>query len=141
MLKILGGKIKQSYLFGIGADIEYQNKTLSNRREVLIYLAGPLFGLFGALTGYIIGFYIFAKYSFVFSLINMIPATPLDGGNILRSSLPIYTSDRFIQIISISIGLIISTYGLHCIYFTGNFSSFIFGVSILISNILKRTLQ
>ena len=141
MLKAVGGKIRYSSLFGIGADIEYQNKTLSNRSEGLIYLAGPLFGLCGSLIGYTIGLYIFAKYSLVFSLINLIPAMPLDGGNILRASLPMNISDRVIQITSIYIGFFISVYGLYNIYLTGNFSSFIFGISVLISNIIKRTLQ
>ncbi len=140
-VKAVGGSIIHSSVFGVGADMEYRKERLSSRSEIIIYLAGPLLGLYGAFIGYTIGLYRFAKCSFIFSLINLIPAIPLDGGNILRTILPITVSDIVIQILSLSVGTVFSAYGLYIIFRTGNFSLFVLGISLLISNIPKITLQ
>lgn len=138
---MLKGKIIRNSVFGMGADIEYTQKELSIKSDIIVYISGPLAGMLGAIIGQFLGLYSFALYSTTLSIVNLIPAYPLDGGNILKSILPADKCDNLILIISFVIGCIICILGLAIIFVSGNFSVFSLGMSILVSIIPKRTLQ
>ena len=101
MIKLLGGTLVKSELYGVGANINYYLKKRTNAKEILISSAGPLFGFICANIGNYFSFELFYNFSISLCLINLLPVLPLDGGNIIRSILYFDKHDIFIHTISI----------------------------------------
>ena len=77
---LLGVEVMELYFLPFGINAKYENR-LSERKEILISMAGPIMSLFLAL---------FSKnafvrmVNFVIMLLNLVPIYPLDGGRIQK---------------------------------------------------------
>lgn len=140
-IKCFGGEILNNEIYGIGANISFILKDRSILYEVLIYLAGPILGIIAALFGKFLGMELFYRFSVSFSLVNIIPALPLDGGNILELILYSLNQEKTIDLISLVLGITIASLGTVIIFRHGNFSLFVLGICIITTIISKTTLQ
>lgn len=140
-IKTLGCDIHKTQLYGLGANIDFNMPHLSALYEVIIYSAGPIMGFITALLGRSLGLKLFANFSCSLSIINLIPALPLDGGNILKTILPYKKSYFAMLIISAVFGILFVILGIVIIRIKGNFSVLAIGMCIISTIISKTTLQ
>lgn len=91
-LKSMGGKIGEIKANLSGVAIKTINKGISTvKDEIFLNVAGPLFGIIGALIAWHLYLTDFAKMSLFISLFNLLPLEGLDGGTIAKEIL----EDRF----------------------------------------------
>lgn len=136
-----GGKVLNTTSSGVGAKIGYSSNGLSRRREILVYLAGPCAGAIAGMIGNYFGFFGFAQLSFFMSLLNLLPALPLDGGCILATVLP-YDKSRTVLVISgVCIGFVLCILGLYFVATGKNFTVFASGIGVFAGLMGKSSLQ
>ena len=91
-LKSMGGKVGEIKANLSGVAIKTINKGISTvKDEIFLNVAGPLFGIMGALIAWHLYLTDFAKTSLFISLFNLLPLEGLDGGTITKEIL----EDRF----------------------------------------------
>ncbi|MDR2359782.1 MAG: hypothetical protein LBD85_00675 [Oscillospiraceae bacterium] len=84
-IKLFRAKVTEFRLELTGAAIYYDTYRLNYAADAVIAFAGPLAGIIAALIGARLGYVAFAGVSAGLSLINLLPASCLDGGRILRA--------------------------------------------------------
>lgn len=129
---------------GLTAELSF-TKSIELKKEIYIYLCGPLFNLLMIITGCILNLY-FENYSntisfFVLSnisllLINLVPILPLDGGRILKATLHnkigFYKTYKVLNISSKIFVLLLAIIGvLQTLYSHYNFSILIICILLL----------
>ncbi|MBO5973266.1 MAG: hypothetical protein J6Q16_01045 [Clostridia bacterium] len=140
-IRLTGGNILSTSSSFVGAKIGYSSAGLSRRREILVYLAGPCAGATAGIIGHYLGFYDFAQLSFFMSLLNLLPAMPLDGGCILASLLPYDKSRRILIATGVCVGLVLCVLGLYCVAVGKNFTVFASGIGVFVGLVGKSSLQ
>lgn len=134
-IKISGGKVRSLRFDGSGLCISYCGLE-SVRKELTALIMGPLCGIAFA---YIASYYgnavgntfllESAGISMIFSVFNMLPALPLDGGRILYCIIPSrFKAQSVLEISGMLTGLVLTFSGL---YFLGNEK----GAALLIAGI------
>ncbi len=139
---LVGAKIKKFKLGAFHLSLSYDSSHLSYQREILVCLGGIIFNLASALTALSLpikndGMIFFIIASVLLSLMNLYPASILDGGGALRALLYLVLSpskaDKIIggvSVFAILLIWLISVY-LQLVFFS-NFSIFIISVVLLI---------
>lgn len=121
----LGGRITCIRLHAAGAVI-VQGKLLSDTRECLVSLAGPVAGLLAAMLFAFWRHPMDAGANLVLSLFNILPILPLDGGAAVRSLLrllPAAAAQKSIcvlQWISVLAAFALTVFGGVLLYQTGS---------------------
>lgn len=128
-LRYYGGRISCLAITPFGAEMTVSDSTqLSYGAEMLVTLAGPAVNLLLALGLGLLGkygetFYVFAGAQLVLGLFNLIPARPLDGGQLLWLVMAWlcepFTADRVTAAVSVVFSLAISACGAAVLYRTG----------------------
>ena len=109
--KKLGYRLESFSLSSYGASLNYKEKILDCKDELLISVAGPVcnivFAIVMAAIWWIFPAFFnvsaaFAKQSFIFGLINLLPCYPLDGGRVAAAVMQnVITRERAIKLISV----------------------------------------
>ena len=134
-IKLLGGKIRNLNFDASGFCMSYSGLE-SSVKETAALLMGPVFGFVFAYIASYYGNKYYSEYLFeaagvslVFSLFNLLPALPLDGGRVLFSVIRNRkTAEKVLDFCGMSIGIILIIVGL---YFLGSEK----GAAFLISGI------
>lgn len=134
-IKILGGKIRSMRFDASGLCMSYFGLD-STGKELLSLVMGPVFGLVLAYVSSYCGNVLnndflreTAGVSLIFSLFNLLPALPLDGGRALFCLIPgRRKAERVLDTSGMLIGLLLVFGGL---YFLGNEE----GAALLISGV------
>ena len=125
MALIKGAKTKNFKIHGFGVEIIFSDKKPGPKTMLFISAGGPLMSLMLALVGYYLNNFIFFMINLSISIINLLPAYPLDGGNILFSILSIFISRsktrRIMKISGRLIGVCIIFCGF-CVLFVSSFN-------------------
>lgn len=122
-LWLLGGRAERFSLRLTGAEIAYHSGSLSYGGEVLLALAGPLANLLCAGVCALLSrflpvsqLYRFIGCHLTLALFNLLPALPLDGGQVLKAlleyRLPL-AGERIARTISVGVGVILALLGLY----------------------------
>ena len=141
MIVAAGGKIRGIKAKGFGGAITFQSLTMSASKETAIYAAGPLLGAVAAVAAEMLGAHDFAKASEGLSVINMLPAVPLDGGYILRSILPYESAFKISYAVSCITAVSVCALGMFLAASTGNFTLFAVGVTVFICHLKENALK
>ncbi len=96
---LCGAKAENFSLHGFGVEINFPGKTPNPRRLLIISAGGPAISLFTAFIAILFNLKILAITNLSVALINLIPAYPLDGGNIVYCLLSGLVSRKKVQII------------------------------------------
>lgn len=139
-IKLFGGRIKSLRFEASGLCMSCAGLD-STAKEVIALLMGPAFGIaFAYIASYYGGKhyseYLFslAGVSLIFSLYNLLPALPLDGGRALFSMISDRkTAQKVLDISGMAVGIVLITAGL---YFLGSEkgAAFLFaGIWVLIA--------
>ncbi len=141
MILALKRKIKGIRFRGIGVSIVYNSFGLTEKAEAAVYAAGPAFGAAAAITAELIGEHGFAAASEGLTLINLLPAIPLDGGYILKSLLTFDNAYTITSTLSFITALSVSSVGVILGYQNGNFTLFAVGVTLFICHIRGNVIE
>ncbi|MDD7794877.1 site-2 protease family protein [Clostridium sp. 'White wine YQ'] len=112
MAIIFGMNIKKLLIHPLGFFIEIEDMDeLTEEKQIIVYLAGPLTNLLIAIIIYICSGYYFSNMSvinLVLCFFNLLPAYPLDGGKIFNIILSKRLTYRLASKVIIYLGIIIS---------------------------------
>ncbi len=93
-LVFFGYKPKKISLSLTGAAIEIEDRYIPYKKEVCIYLCGPLFGMIGCVFSWMLlrrsfteNGMLFFSFCFLLTLLNLFPVKGLDGGEALYAAL------------------------------------------------------
>lgn len=141
--RIVGAKIKKFKIGSFHLSLSYDCSNLSYKKEILVQLGGIIFNLlsavalslFPAFAGESVDFFIICSISL--ALMNLYPASVLDGGGILKSIL-LFTMDedkalkifKGISLVSVILMWLVAVY--LQIIFCANLSLFIISIVLLI---------
>ncbi|MDR3148929.1 MAG: hypothetical protein LBT88_02775 [Oscillospiraceae bacterium] len=93
-IKLFRSRVTEFRLELTGAAIFYDTDKLGYAADAVIALAGPFAGLLAALVGAQLGYTTFAGASAILSLLNLLPASRLDGGRVLEAVVSSMTVSR-----------------------------------------------
>lgn len=108
--KISGVKIN---LFGINLQININE--LSYKKKIALYFSGPFVNVGISLLFYVNYIYEIFYINFILAMINLIPITPLDGGNIVKSILENYIKKPYVYTINLVINIIFLLLAVYCL--------------------------
>lgn len=139
---LLGAKPKRLSATLSGFSLDYSGD-LNENQELLIAIAGPVFGLASAVLFAKLGKLIDSEYlimsaglGFVINVFNLLPAIPLDGGHVLIFALKAIFGAKIAQTIAAIMGYLISiailVLGLYFILKGYGFAFFLAGLWLFI---------
>lgn len=119
-----------------GIKIEYNSACMSYLKEFVCIISGPIFGLAAAVIAAHLNYNVFAGISFSFSIFNLLPARPLDGGQAVfcaaKSLLPLYTAEKISSVLDAAVTGAMLCGGLYTAIITqGNLTLFFMGAAML----------
>ena len=139
---LVGAKMKKIKLGAFHLSLSYDSSHLSYQREILVCLGGIIFNLASALLAFLLpikneGMTFFIIASILLSLMNLYPASILDGAGALKALLYLLVSlpkaDKIIGGVSVFAILLIWLISIYLqLVFYSNFSIFIISVILLI---------
>lgn len=141
---LLGGRIREFRISGLGGHLIADNRHFSYGKEIAVALAGPLTNVLVAfatvrLSGLFASeaaMHMFAGFNLLLGLFNLFPVHPLDGGRIVRA-LALLTlgpgdGERLARFVSIFFSLLVIALGVLLFRRSGfNVSLLILGVFLL----------
>lgn len=111
-INILGGRVQAVHLRAIGAEMKLDtHHPLSYGKEAAAALAGPAVSLAAAWISAQFRCFLFAGINLSFGVLNLIPASSLDGGRALYHMLCVFWPGRAEQIVR---GISVVCAGLMC---------------------------
>ena len=136
---LTGAKPENFTIHGFGVEISFPGKTPSAKNMLIISAGGPILSLILALIGYQANNHLLFTVNLSVALINLIPAHPLDGGNILYSILSGHVSRkklrRLMKFSGKIFGIILSSIGILILFIsTFNISLLYMGLFIFFSS-------
>lgn len=128
-----GCKIRKAYLLYLGTRIELDITTESSIKKCIIYACGPLINFLMAFISYLISLKydydlinIFIISNLCLGAFNLLPLSPLDGGEILSvftsSKYGLFYSQKISRITFLILIVLLLTISLPVALFTGNYS-------------------
>lgn len=135
----VGAKPENFTLHGFGVEISFPGKTPTARKMLIISFSGPVASIILGLIGYLTNNFTLFIANISIALINLIPAYPLDGGNIFYSLLSTQiTRKKLCRLLNISgkfFGIIIIFSGILILFVSEiNFSLLYMGLFIYFSS-------
>lgn len=138
-MKTLGVKVISFTILPVGADIKCDSENLSYKKEIFIFLSGPLANLVFSVVFFLV-FYaagkenakilFFALSNFFLFIFNIIPIKVFDGGRILENILlcvkDIYTAERISTTVNIISYIILCLFSVLSVIFSQYNVSLIF---------------
>jgi stage IV sporulation protein FB len=135
-MKIVGARVRGFSLGLTGAVICYNDSGVSTAADVMISLAGPLFGAIAAVISAMLGFHVFAGVSLALTAINLLPSGQLDGGRVIAL---IFRSELLTLILNCATGFVLLLFGIYVFSMTeGNFTCLLLGAWLLIDSFITQ---
>lgn len=139
-----GAKTNNIRLHGFGVEITFPGKNPSAKKMLIISSGGPIASFILSLIGYYLNHFMLFSINLSIAVINLIPAYPLDGGNILYSLLsnliPRKTLRNIMAVLGKTFGILITLFGLLVLFVSGfNISMIYMGLFVFFSS--GRTLN
>lgn len=145
MLLALGERVDGLTVTPFGLTIHRRVRICPQTTDLLVYLAGPLANLFFSPVLFFIGnpmLSYFAEINLFFGLLNLLPASSLDGGQVLAVLLSFFFTDRTVdrirKLLSFGILTLLWLTAIYCILFSyGGISLLFFCIWLFASVFLK----
>ena len=141
-MMICGVKIDKITVYPFGADIRVKPRMMSYKQELLIKSAGILVNLIAALCCLPFQAVFFLFTNITLALLNMMPITSLDGGDILEIILSMFLyptrAAKIMKTVSFIFIVILWVIAVYVLFYTNyNFSLFIICVYLFVSIFIK----
>jgi stage IV sporulation protein FB len=135
-MKVLGARVRGFSLGLTGAAIRYVDSGVTIAAEVIIALAGSLFGTIAAIAAAVLGFQVFAGVSLALSAINLLPSGQLDGGRVIAL---IFRSELLTLVLNCATGFVLLLFGIYVFSATeGNFTCLLLGGWLLVDSFVTQ---
>ncbi|MDR0858908.1 MAG: hypothetical protein LBN97_07755 [Oscillospiraceae bacterium] len=135
-MKILGARVRGFSLGLTGAAITYNDSGIGTFSEVVIALAGPVFGGIAALAAALLGFPEFAGVSLALTLINLLPSGQLDGGRVIAI---VFRSELLTFALNCAAGFVLLLFGIYVFGASGgNFTCLLLGAWLLADSFVNN---
>lgn len=133
---VLGGRVT-AVKFNIGGIcLEYNTYELTYFKEMICALSGPLAGIIAAIVAVYFDKSVFGGISLTFSVFNLLPVRPLDGGRaafcLAASFLDLYAAEKLCKAVDITAALVITAAGVYAAYVSGGNITLLFMGAVLV---------
>lgn len=132
----LGGRVT-AVKFNIGGIcLEYDTSGLTYFKELICALSGPIAGAAAAIAAAHFGNGVFGGISLAFSVFNLLPVRPLDGGRaafcIAASFLDLQAAEKLCGVVDFTAAMLVTAAGAYAAYVSGGNVTLLFMGAVLV---------